>query len=214
VHGHPRGFDGDRDVGPHAPILPTASGQIQRRRNFPDRAASYRRARCARDAPTVVYRPRMSSRAFQDRTVVITGASAGIGLSCARQFAEAGANVVMVARGAAGLERATAELERIGPTLAIAADVAHPDAPETIVSGALARFGGLHVLVNNAGMHARGSFADQNGNALAAMVDVNLRAPIALTHRALPHLIASGQGAIVNVASLAGKLPTVGSAVY
>jgi len=146
--------------------------------------------------------------------VVITGASAGIGLSCARQFAEAGANVVMVARGAAGLERATAELERIGPTLAIAADVAHPDAPETIVSGALARFGGLHVLVNNAGMHARGPFADQNGNALAAMVDVNLRAPIALTHRALPHLIASGRGAIVNVASLAGKIPTVGSAVY
>jgi short-subunit dehydrogenase len=156
----------------------------------------------------------MSSRAFQDRTVVITGASAGIGLSCARQFAEAGANVVMVARGAAGLERATAELERIGPTLAIAADVAHPDAPETIVSGALARFGGLHVLVNNAGMHARGLFADQNGNALAVMVDVNLRAPIALTHRALPHLIASGRGAIVNVASLAGKIPTVGSAVY
>jgi short-subunit dehydrogenase len=156
----------------------------------------------------------MSSRTFQDRTVVITGASAGIGLSCARQFAEAGANVVLVARGAAGLERATAELERIGPTLAIAADVAHPDAPEQIVSGTLARFGALHVLVNNAGMHARGQFAEQNGNALAAMVDVNLRAPIALTHRALPHLIASGRGAIVNVASLAGKIPTVGSAVY
>jgi short-subunit dehydrogenase len=156
----------------------------------------------------------MSSRTFQDRTVVITGASAGIGLSCARQFAEAGANVVLVARGAAGLERASAEIERIGPALAIAADVAHPDAPEQIVSGALAKFGALHVLVNNAGMHARGSFADQTSNALAAMVDVNLRAPIALTHRALPHLIASRRGAIVNVASLAGKIPTVGSTVY
>jgi short-subunit dehydrogenase len=156
----------------------------------------------------------MSSRAFQDRTVVITGASAGIGLSCARQFAEAGANVVMVARGAAALEDARAQVAQIGPTLAIAADVASPDAPERIVGGALAKFGALHVLVNNAGMHARGPFADQKADALAAMVDVNLRAPIALTHRALPELRASGHGAIVHVASLAGKIPTVGSAVY
>jgi short-subunit dehydrogenase len=156
----------------------------------------------------------MSSRAFQDRTVVITGASAGIGLACARQFAAAGANVVAVARGAAGLEKARAELAALGPVLAIAADVAHPEAPERIVGGALGKFGALHVLVNNAGMHARGPFADQQSDALAAMVDVNLRAPIALTHRALPPLLASGRGAIVNVASLAGKIPTVGSAVY
>ncbi|HSS03319.1 MAG TPA: SDR family NAD(P)-dependent oxidoreductase [Kofleriaceae bacterium] len=156
----------------------------------------------------------MSSRAFQDRTVVITGASAGIGLSCARQFAEAGANVVLVARGAAGLEAARAEVARIGPALAIAADVATPDAPEQIVGGAIAKFGALHVLVNNAGTHARGPFAEQKSDALAHMVDVNLRAPIALTHRALPHLLATGHGAIVNVASLAGKIPTVGSAVY
>jgi short-subunit dehydrogenase len=156
----------------------------------------------------------MSSRAFQDRTVVITGASAGIGLACARKFAEAGANVVAVARGAAGLETARAELARLGPTLAIAADVADPEAPGRIVDGALAQFGALHVLVNNAGMHARGAFADQDGAALAAMVDVNLRAPIALTHRALPHLVASGHGAVVNVASLAGKVPTAGGVVY
>jgi short-subunit dehydrogenase len=151
---------------------------------------------------------------FQDRTVVITGASAGIGLACARQFAQAGANVVAVARGAADLERARAELAALGPALAIAVDVAHPEAPERIVGGALARFGAIHVLVNNAGMHARGPFAEQRAEDLAGMVDVNLRAPIALTRHALPHLIASGRGAIVNVASLAGRVPTVGSVVY
>jgi short-subunit dehydrogenase len=156
----------------------------------------------------------MADTLLQNRTVVITGASAGIGLACARRFAAAGANVVAVARGQAELERARAELAQIGPTLAIAANVADPDAPERIVSGALAQFGSLHVLVNNAGMHARGRFAEANGRDLATMVDVNLRAPIALTHRALPHLVASGQGAVVNVASLAGKLPTVGSVVY
>jgi short-subunit dehydrogenase len=156
----------------------------------------------------------MTSRAFNDRTVVITGASAGIGLACARQFAQAGANVVAVARGAAELERTRAELARLGPTLAIAADVADPAAPERIVSGALAQFGAIHVLVNNAGMHARGAFGDQDGDDLAAMVDVNLRAPIVLTRRALPHLVASGRGAVVNVASLAGKVPTAGGVVY
>src|ERR1043165_278356 len=156
----------------------------------------------------------MSSRAFQDRTIVITGASAGIGLSCARQFAEAGANVVLVARGAAELERARAEIAQIGPALAVAADVAAPDGPARIVSGALGRFRGPPVLVNNAGRHARGPFGDQTETDLGAMVDVNLRAPILLTRRALPHLIAGGRGAIVNVASLAGKVPTGGSAVY
>jgi short-subunit dehydrogenase len=156
----------------------------------------------------------MVSRAFNDRTVVITGASAGIGLACARKFAEAGANVVLVARGAAELERARAEIARLGPVLAIAADVAAPDGPERIVGGALAQFGALHVLVNNAGKHTRGPFGGLADADLAAMVDVNLRAPILLTRHALPHLIASGRGAVVNVASLAGKVPTVGSTVY
>lgn len=154
------------------------------------------------------------TRPFSDRTVVITGASAGIGLACARRFAEAGGNVVLVARGAGELERARAEIAQIGPALAIAVDVAAPDGAERIVSGALARFGAIHVLVNNAGRHARGPFVDQSEADLASMVDVNLRAPILLTRRALPHLIASGRGAVVNVASLAGKVPTIGSVVY
>ena len=75
-----------------------------------------------------VYGARMT-KPFADRTVVITGASAGIGLACARQFAEAGARVVLVARGVAELERARAEIAAIGPALAIAADVAAPDGP-------------------------------------------------------------------------------------
>src|SRR5215831_16136503 len=135
----------------------------------------------------------MASRAFEDRTVVITGASAGIGLACARQFAEAGANVVLVARGAAELERARTEIARLGPALAIAVDVAAPDGPERIVDGALKQFGAIHVLVNNAGRHARGPFGDQREADLAAMVDVNLTAPILLTLRALPHLRATAR---------------------
>jgi len=154
------------------------------------------------------------TRPFADRTVLITGASAGIGLACARRFAQAGARVVLVARGAEALERARAEIAAIGPALAIAADVAAPGGPERIVSGALAGFGALHVVVNNAGFHARGPFGDQRDADLAAMVDVNLRAPILLSRLALPHLIATGRGAVVNVASLAGKVPVPGSVAY
>lgn len=146
--------------------------------------------------------------------MVITGGSAGIGLASARLFVQAGANVVAVARGAAELERARAELAPHGPVHTITADVAHPDAPEQIASGALAAFGAIHVLVNNAGKHARGPFLEQDGDALGAMVDVNLRAPIVLTRRILPHLIESGEGAIINVASLAGMVPTAGGATY
>jgi short-subunit dehydrogenase len=106
------------------------------------------------------------------------------------------------------------EIARLGPVLAIAADVAAPDGPERIVTGALAQFGALHVLVNNAGRHVRGAFGDLGDADIAAMLDVNLRAPLLLTRRALPHLVASGRGAVVNVASIAGKVPTVGSVVY
>ncbi|MEZ4368432.1 MAG: SDR family NAD(P)-dependent oxidoreductase [Kofleriaceae bacterium] len=156
----------------------------------------------------------MAQRRFNDRTVVITGASAGIGLACARRFAQEGANLVIVARSEGALERARAELARLGPTTAIRCDVRAPDAAATIIDGALAAFGALHVLVNNAAYHTRGPLEEQDPDALAQMVDVNLRAPVVLIRHALPHLRATGQGAIVNVASLAGMVPTAGGVTY
>jgi hypothetical protein len=156
----------------------------------------------------------MAKRRFNDKTVVITGASAGIGLECARRFAKEGANVVLVARGAAALETVRKELARLGPVLAIACDVGAADAPAQIVAKTKAEFGALHVLVNNAGYHTRGPFIEQDADALGKMVDVNLRAPIVLTRHALPTMIASGGGAVVHVASLAGMVPTPGGATY
>jgi short-subunit dehydrogenase len=156
----------------------------------------------------------MAKRRFNDKTVIITGASAGIGLECARRFANEGANIVLVARGAAALETVRKELSRLGPCLAIATDVGAPNAAATIVAKAKAEFGSIHVLVNNAGYHTRGPLEEQDPDALAKMVDINLRVPIVLTRHALPHLIASGHGAVVNVASLAGMVPTPGGATY
>jgi short-subunit dehydrogenase len=153
-------------------------------------------------------------RRFVDRTVIVTGASAGIGAACARRFAEEGANVVLVARGAAALATTARELGRLGPVTTVAGDVAAPRVQDRIVETAASTYGGVHVLVNNAGANARGPVDDHTAEELGRMVDVNLRAPITLSRRVLPHMRKAGRGAIVNVASLAGKVPVMHAAVY
>jgi len=152
-------------------------------------------------------RPSPPGRAFNDRTVIVTGASAGIGAACARRFAEEGANVVIVARGKTELERFARELGRLGPVATVAGDVADPGVQDAIVARAVEAFGAVHVLVNNAGFNPRGAFESATADALGHAVDVNLRAPMTLTRRVLPHMRRAGAGAIVNVASLAGRVP-------
>jgi short-subunit dehydrogenase len=153
-------------------------------------------------------------RRFVDRTVIVTGASAGIGLACARRFVEEGACVVLVARGAAELERQAAELGRSGPVTTVAGDVTDASVQARIVETALRSFGRIDVLVNNAGYNARGAVEEHTPDDLGRVVDVNLKAPIMLTRRVLPHLRKVGKGAIVNVASLAGRVPLPHEAVY
>jgi short-subunit dehydrogenase len=152
------------------------------------------------------------SHRFQDRVVVITGASAGIGAACARRFADEGARLLLVARGKAELERTAAGLN--GRAIVHAADVADPEAQAGIIDRAVRDLGGLNVLVNNAGFNRRGAFGDFPAEDFGRIVDVNLRAPITLTRLALPHLLASRHGAVVNVASLAGRVPLAHEAVY
>lgn len=151
---------------------------------------------------------------FVERTVVITGASAGIGAATARQFADLGANLVLAARGALALDALARELAPRAQVLAVPTDVADVDACHRLLARAVEHFGGLHVLVNNAAANARGPVAECEPDRLAHMVDVNLRAPIALSCAAVPLIQKSGGGAIVNVASLAGRIPLPGEATY
>ncbi len=156
----------------------------------------------------------MSQRRFVDRTVIVSGASAGIGAAAARRFADEGANVVLVARGAGPLEAKARELSRLGPVATVAGDVADAAVQERVVETAVARFGGVHVLVNNAGMNTRGPLEEHTADDLGKVVDVNLRAPITFSRRVLPLMRKAGRGAIVNVASLAGRVPLAHEAVY
>ncbi|MEZ4467567.1 MAG: SDR family NAD(P)-dependent oxidoreductase [bacterium] len=154
------------------------------------------------------------ARRFEGQGVVITGASAGIGEAAARGFAAEGAHVLLVARGVEKLEAVAASIRAGGGQADIrAADVGDPAACRRIIEAAASTLGRLDVLVNNAALHHRGAIEEVAPEALAEMVDVNLRSPIYLTCLALPHLRARG-GAVVQVASLAGCTPTPGAAVY
>jgi short-subunit dehydrogenase len=150
---------------------------------------------------------------FRDKVVVITGASSGIGAAAARQFAREDAKVVVAARSREQLDRLVGELGA-DHALAVPTDVADRAACEHLLVRACERFGGIDVLVNNAGMNKRGAIEQYDAGELAAVVQVNLTAPIVLTRLVLPYLRKRGRGAIVNVASIAGRIPVGHEAVY
>ena len=151
---------------------------------------------------------------FKDRTVVLTGGSEGVGAATARLFAQAGANLVLVARGRKKLEAIAEELRDKTRVEICPMDVSDPEACVNLFKKAEFEFGRVDVLVNNAGYHARGLVEEIDADELAKMVDVNLRAPIVLSRLALPFLRKSDAAAIINVGSLAGRTPVPGSATY
>jgi short-subunit dehydrogenase len=157
------------------------------------------------------YNPRMI---FKDKTVIITGGSAGIGAAAARLFADAGANLVLVARSRKNLEAIADELRDKTQVQIFPMDVTDTDACVDVFKKAAFDFGGVDILINNAGFHARGNVQDVGAADLAKIVDVNLRAPIVLTRLALPYLKEQPEAAIINVGSMAGRSPVPGSTTY
>lgn len=156
----------------------------------------------------------MSTSNFKDKTVIITGASAGVGAACAELFANLGARLVLSARGEEALNVFADTLRDKTSVLAIPMDVADEAGCQALIEQAATEYGAIHVLVNNAGAHHRGAVETQTPANMAQMVDVNLRAPIYLTALALPHIRNAGGGAVVMVGSLAGRTPMQGAATY
>lgn len=156
----------------------------------------------------------MSTKKFANKTVIITGASAGVGAAVARAFADQGANLVLSARGQEALENIANELSSRCQVEVVPMDVADMQGCQRLIDTALEKFKQIDVLVNNAGAHVRGNLEANSADSYAMMVDVNLRAPIVLSTMALPHLKKSSCGAIVNIGSLAGMAPLQGAATY
>ena len=151
---------------------------------------------------------------FKDKTVIITGGSEGVGAAAARLFAQAGANLMLVARNRKNLESIAAELRDKTRVEIFPMDVTDADSCVDLFKKTQFEFGRIDILVNNAGFHARGYVESASAEDLGRTIDVNLKAPIMLTRIALPHIREAGGGAIVNVASLAGRTPVPGSAAY
>ena len=155
------------------------------------------------------------SRRFEGKTVIVTGASSGIGEAAARMFAREGAEVVLVARSADALERIAASIAADGGVAMVSAtDVTDSGACAAMLESAEAQFGAINVLVNNAGYNCRGSVEEVPAEELERVVDINLKAPIRLTRQVLPYLRRARKGAIVNVASLAGRIPLAFESTY
>ena len=151
---------------------------------------------------------------FKDKTVIITGGSEGVGAATAHLFAEAGANLMLVARSKKNLDSIAAELRDKTHVEVFAMDVTDADACVDLFKKAAFEFGRIDILVNNAGYHARGLVRDVPAEDLGRIIDVNLKAPIILTRLALPYLEEAGGGAIINVASLHGRLASAGATTY
>lgn len=144
----------------------------------------------------------------QNKIVIITGASAGIGAATARRFAAAGARLALAARSRPELEAVAATLP--GTPLAVPTDVADRAACQALVAATVARFGRVDILINNAGIGLAGPVAELDPADLERSFAVNLLGPVHLAQAALPHMAGGGQ--IINVSSVlaAQTLPYLG----
>ncbi|MCB5178788.1 SDR family NAD(P)-dependent oxidoreductase [Streptomyces antimicrobicus] len=158
----------------------------------------------------------MTSISYRGTTALITGASAGLGEEFARQWAERGADLVLVARRLDRLETLAAELEKAYGVTAtpLAADLTLPGAGAALRTELRERGIRVQTLVNNAGFGSHGAFLDQEPGEIARMIQLNIGAVAELSRAFLPDLVADGRGALVNVASTAAYQPTPAMAVY
>jgi short-subunit dehydrogenase len=142
---------------------------------------------------------------WQDKSCLVTGGSAGLGLAIGRALAEAGASVVLVARRKEPLEAAAAELSaRGGRVAAIPGDIVWQEDVDRIAATVAHDFGRLDLLCNCAGRSSRGAVLDTTPDDFQQLLDVNLLATVRMTRALAPQLLAS-RGHLVNIGSLASK---------
>ena len=147
------------------------------------------------------------------KTVLITGASRGIGQAAAFAFADAGANVALAARGINEIAEIAGQIGE--KALAVPCDVSRHSDIASAVSATAQTFGGLDVLINNAGViDPIGHLQDTDPEAWSHTIDVNLKGVMYGLHAALPGMIAQGHGTIINISSGAAHGPVEGWSAY
>jgi 3-oxoacyl-[acyl-carrier protein] reductase len=160
------------------------------------------------------------SRSISGRRAIITGAASGMGRATAHLFADEGARVVVADLGADRVQHVVDEIRAVhgdDVALGIVCDVGDPDQLRDLVDATLATFGGIDIVVNNAGVALSSSLFEVDDlfeSHWATTVDVNLTAHARLVRLALPSLMESGGGRVVNIASTEAIVTTAGMAAY
>ena len=150
---------------------------------------------------------------LRGKVVLITGGSRGLGLALAEEFGKRGAKLVLTARDVASLERAQALLvnrgaaRRESDVLILSHDLREPSEAEKLIDEATSEFGRIDILVNNAGVITVGPVENQSLQDFRDAMDINFFSGLQCTMAVLPQMLARGDGSIVNITSIGGKIP-------
>jgi 3-oxoacyl-[acyl-carrier protein] reductase len=158
----------------------------------------------------------MSTEPLTGKVAVVTGGSRGIGLAIARALVAQGVKVTITGRDEAHLSNARRRIEGAGPgsVESLRADVRRYEDVERAIAATVSRFGGLDVLINNAGVGIFSDVADMTPDQWSEVIDTNLTGVFYACHAAIPHMRKRRGGFIINISSLAGKNPFSGAAAY
>lgn len=155
-------------------------------------------------------------REFDGRTAIVTGGTQGIGRAIAADLVRAGFDVAVTARTARDVESVASDLSGLGggSALGVVADVRDPEAAERAVGETVNRFGGVDLLVNNAGVGKYAPVQELTLEDWHLQMETNLNGVFYFSRAAIPHLVKSDDAWIINIGSLAGRNPFAGGAGY
>lgn len=151
---------------------------------------------------------------IQNKVVIITGASEGIGEATARAFADAGAKLVLAARSADKLSVVADSLPAEAEPLIVPTDMTDQAQVRALIEKAYERFGRIDILINNAGRAAVGSVATINPDHYRQIIELNLLGPLHALQAVVPKMQAQGGGVIINISSNVSKLAIPGIGAY
>jgi short-subunit dehydrogenase len=151
---------------------------------------------------------------MKDKVVIITGASSGIGLACAREFAAKGALLSLAARSLDKLEHLSEELRKSGHRVIVTqTDVSNELSCSQLIKNTIQEYGRIDILVNNAGISMRALFKDLDLDVMKQVMDINFWGTVYCTKHALPHLLQT-KGSVVGISSIAGYVGLPGRTGY
>jgi acetoacetyl-CoA reductase len=155
-------------------------------------------------------------KSMQDKVAIVTGASRGLGRAIAKEFGECGAKVVVnYYQSKDAAEEVVGEITNAGGTaLAVHAGVAHPDECAALIETTVKEFGGIDVLVNNAGVNRDRTIRRMTVEEWNEVLSTDLSSVFYCTYAAVPHMIERGGGRIVNMASIIGQMGNLGQSNY